>query len=256
MTEKSRESLLSAAFVKLADTLIDDFDVVDLLQTLVEECVRIFDTQAAGLMPASTGGELELVASTSEEAKLVEIMQLSAGRGPCIDCYRSGVAVAVSDLDGANEPWPEFRAEARAQGFRSVYAAPMRLRGAVIGTLNLLGTAATTLSQRDADGVQALADAATIGILQERLVRESGMVTEQLNRALTSRIFIEQAKGVLSETESVSMDEAFAMIRSYARSNNLQLQAVAESITNRSLKIGKFATKAPSSTTKPHPFVG
>jgi len=214
MTETSREALLSAAFVKLADTLIDDFDVVDPLQTLVEECVRIFDTEAAGLMLANADGALELVASTSEEAKLVEIMQLSAGGGPCIECYRSGVAVAVADLDGVGRQWPEFRAEALVQGFRSVYAAPMRLRGTIIGTLNLLGTSATTLTQRDADGVQALADAATIGILQERLVRESRTVTEQLNRALTSRIFIEQAKGVLSETESMSMDEAFTIMRS------------------------------------------
>lgn len=239
MSEPSREILMNAAFVKLADTLIDDFDMVDLLHTLVEECIRIFDTQAGGLMLADADGNLELVASTSEEANLVEIMQLSAGAGPCVQCFETGVAVIVTDIEHDAAQWPDFRREALAQGFRSVYAAPMRLRGKIIGTLNLLGTHRGSLSDRDAEAVQALADAATIGILQERLVRETTIITEQLNRALTSRIFIEQAKGVLSESEGISVDEAFALLRSFSRDSNRPLQSVAEAVANRTLRIGK-----------------
>ncbi len=230
---------MSAAFVKLADTLTDNFDMVDLLHTLIDECIRIFDTEAAGLMLADAEGNLELVASTSEEANLVEIMQLGAGVGPCVTCFTSGAAVVVPDIAEDAGQWPDFRAEALAQGFQSLYAAPMRLRGETIGTLTLLGTGRGSLSDRDAEAVQALADAATIAILQERLVREGALVTEQLNRALTSRIVIEQAKGVLAESENISMDEAFAILRRFSRDGNRSLQAVAQAVANRSLRLGK-----------------
>ena len=239
MSGVSREALLGAAFVKLADTLIDNFDLVDLLHTLVDECVRIFDVQAGGLMLADDEGRLELVSSSSERAELVEVMQLNAGVGPCIECFATGTAVVVADIDHDGSRWPEFRTEALAQGFHSVYAAPMRLRGEVIGTLNLLGTSAGSLSQVDSGAIQSLADAATIAILQERLLHESAIITAQLNRALTSRIFIEQAKGVLSQSESISMDEAFNRMRSFARASNKTLQDVAEAIANRTLVIGK-----------------
>ena len=239
MNEQSRESLMSAAFVKLADTLIDDFDMVDLLHTLLDECIRIVDTQAGGLMLADSRGRLELVASTSDEANLVEVMQLNAGAGPCVDCYNGGSPVVVADIEAEGNRWPDFRREALAQGFHSVYAVPMRLRGKTIGTLNLLGTTVGSLSERDAEAVQALADAATIGILQERLVRENTIATEQLSRALTSRIFIEQAKGVLSESQSISIDAAFILIRQYARDTGRPLHAVAEAVANRTLTISR-----------------
>ena len=239
MSEVSREALLGAAFVKLADTLTEDFDLVDLLHTLVDECVRIFDVQAGGLMLADDSGRLELVSSTSERAELVEVMQLNAGAGPCIECFEFGSAVVVNNIDTEGLRWPAFRTEALVQGFRSVYAAPMRLRGKIIGTLNLLGTTEGTLTKVDAGAIQSLADAATIAILQERLLRESEIITAQLNRALTSRIFIEQAKGVMSQSESISMDEAFNRMRSFARASNRTLQDVAEAVANRSLVIGQ-----------------
>ncbi|MHB1329861.1 MAG: GAF domain-containing protein, partial [Gemmatimonadales bacterium] len=196
MTETSRERKLSVAFVKLADTLIADYDVVDLLHTLVEECTALVDTDAGGLMIADPSGQLQLVASTSERADFVEIMQLNAGSGPCLDCFATGTAVAVSDIEASGSRWPEFQAAAQQQGFRSVNATPLKLRGQVIGTMNLFSTRVGELSGSDAAVVQALADVATIGILQERLIRESGIVSEQLQRALDSRILIEQAKGV------------------------------------------------------------
>ena len=229
---------MNAAFVKLADTLIDDFDMDDLLHTLVEACVRIFDTEAGGLLLADADGNLELVASTSDEANLVEVMQLSAGAGPCVQCFDTGTAVVVTDIETDADQWPAFRAEALAQGFRSVYAAPMRLRGRIIGTLNLLGTNVGSLTSRDAEAVQALADAATIGILQERLLRESAIVTEQLNLALASRIVIEQAKGVLSESERIPVDDAFVLLRNYSRANNRPLRDVAADVASRTLRIG------------------
>ena len=237
MTVVDREARLNAAFVKLADTLTDDYDVDDLLHTLVDECTAILDAQAAGLMLAGTDGKLRLVASTSERADLVEVTQLNTGKGPCVDCFSSGQPVSVADIENAAGDWPEFRAEALKQGFRSLYATPMRLRGEIIGTLNLLSTRVGILNNRDAEAAQALTDVATIGILQERLIHERGVVAEHLQRALDSRILIEQAKGVLSEIGGISVDVAFENMRAYARSNNLRLREVAEGIVNRSIDL-------------------
>jgi GAF domain-containing protein len=237
MTAESREARLNAAFVKLADTLTDDYDVVDLLHTLVAESTAILDTHAGGLMLAGNDGKLQLVASTSAKADLVEMMQLNSGKGPCVDCFTSGEPVGVADIENAREDWPEFRAEALKQGFRSLYATPMRLRGEVIGTMNLMCTRVGILNSPDAEAAQALTDVATIGILQERVIHERGIVAEQLQRALDSRILIEQAKGVLSEIGGVSVDQAFENMRTYARSNNLRLHDVAQRVVDRSITL-------------------
>ncbi|MEO6827953.1 MAG: GAF and ANTAR domain-containing protein [Microbacteriaceae bacterium] len=237
MSEVSRETRINEAFVKLADTLTADYDVIDLLHTLMEECIELLGTQAGGLMLADTLGNLELVASTNEQADFVEIMQLNAGAGPCIECFTAGKAVAVADIDDVGTTWPEFRAAALQRGFRSVHATPLQLRGQIIGTMNLFGTSVGVLSPKDAAVTQALADVATIGILQERMIRESSIVTEQLQRALDSRVLIEQAKGVLSQTGSMEMGEAFSALRAYARNNNLSLRSVAEGVTTRSLDV-------------------
>jgi GAF domain-containing protein len=235
MTNQSREGQLSAAFVKLADTLVADFDVVDLLHWLVEECTHILDTEAGGLLLVDPAGELQLVASTSEEAELVEILQLAAGGGPCLDCFKSGEPVTVGDIDAQAKQWPEFSAEALRQGFRSVHATPLRLRGQTIGTMNLFSTHVGELGPTDIAVAQALADVATIGILQERNIRSATLVAEQLQHALDSRILIEQAKGVLAATTGMSMNDAFATMRSHARNENLSLRKVAEDVIARKI---------------------
>jgi GAF domain-containing protein len=237
MSTMTRETRLNAAFVKLADTLIDDYDIVDLLHTLVEECTAIFDVQAGGLMLADADGQLQLVASTSEKADLVEIMQLNAGQGPCVECFETGKPVAIADIEDSGSKWADFRAEALKQGFHSIYATPLRLRGQTIGTLNLLSTSVGDLNERDALAAQALSDVATIGILQERLVKERGIVADQLQRALDSRVLIEQAKGVLSELASTGVDDAFRVMRAYARGHNMRLHDVAEGIVSRTISI-------------------
>ncbi len=237
MRTPSRETRLNAAFVTVADTLTADYDVVDLLHTLVTECTEILAAQAGGLMLADSSGRLQVVASTSERADLVEVMQLAAGAGPCVDCFTSGTVVSVPDIQASTEDWPAFRLAAAQQGFKSVHATPMRLRSDVIGTMNLFSTAVGSLKRRDAALAQALADVATIGILQERVSAQSQVVTEQLQRALDSRILIEQAKGVLSQSAGFSMDEAFVVLRAHARNHNLTLRAVAEGVANRTLDV-------------------
>ena len=227
MTTETRESKLSAAFVTLADTLVTEFDVVDLLHRLVERCTDILDTQAGGLMLVDPTGQLELVASTSEEAELVEIFQLAAGEGPCLDCFRTGSPVTVGNIEIDGRSWPTFSTEALKHGFKSVHATPLRLRGQVIGTMNLFSQHIGALAPEDIAVAQALADVATIGILQERHIRSASVVAEQLQCALGSRTLIEQAKGVLAATMNTTMNDGFTIMRTYARNRNLPLRQVA-----------------------------
>lgn len=237
MITDTRETRLSSAFLRLADTLTADYDVVDLLQTLVDECVAIFDVDAAGVLLADQNRRLRLVVSTSVETNLVEDMQLDAGLGPCVTSFATGMIVSVANIEESGARWPLFREVALQQGFRAVYAIPMKLRGEVIGTLNLLSTSAGSLGSRDADAAKALTDVATIGILQERLVRERSTLADQLQHALDNRVLIEQAKGMLAQIGAFGMNEAFDTMRKYARSRSVKVNEVAASIVDQSLDV-------------------
>jgi len=237
MTDSNREDRLIDTFATLADTLIDDYDVVDLLQTLVESCSDLFDVAAAGLLLADADGELEVIAATSEASRLVEVMQLSARAGPCVESFRTGTVVSLTDVEKSPPEWSRFRDSAREQGFAAVFAIPLRLRETTIGTLNLLAGSPGELPHRDMRAAQALADVATIGILQERMLRESRSIREQLTNALQSRVLIEQAKGVLAYSRGISMEEAFTLLRTYARTNRLLLSKVAQGLVEQTLVI-------------------
>ncbi len=236
MVTSTRAERVSVAFVKLTDTLVADYDVLDLLHTLVEQSVELLDVAAAGLLLADPSGELQVVASTSEESRLVEVLQLQAGAGPCVECYLTGRTVAVEDIE-ALTAWPGFRGAALSQGFRSVHAVPMRVQGRTIGAMGLFGATAGPLTAEDAAIGQALADVATISLMQERTIREAALVNEQLQRALNTRVLIEQAKGVIAHTAGVDMDEAFNRLRNHARSNSQSLQVTAASIVDRRLTL-------------------
>lgn len=237
MTETSREAALVDAFTTLADSLVAGFDVIELLQSLVETCHDLLDVSEGGILLADDSGELEVVASTSEATSLVETMQLDAEEGPCWECFRTGKVVSVPSLDEGDARWPRFARVAREQGFRSVHAVPLRLRETVIGTLNLLRHEPGELNERDVRVAQALADVATIGIVQERTLRESTAVQAQLQSALTTRVVIEQAKGVLAHTHDVSTDEAFELMRSHARRTRTRLADVARGLVERRLTL-------------------
>jgi GAF domain-containing protein len=245
MDETSREMRISAAFVKVADSLTTDFDIVELLHTLVEECVQILGIDAGGLMLADQQGELQVMTSTSESAELLEVLQRGAAVGPCIDCFLTGRPVSVPDIQHSEGRWPAFQRAALQQGLHSAHATPMKLRGQVIGTMNLFGAAKGPVSARDAALAQTLADVATIAILQERLIREGNLVAEQLHSALDSRIVIEQAKGVIAHSLSLDMPDAFSVLRTYARNNNLTIRSVAEQISNRTLTVHSMLAGSP-----------
>ncbi len=236
-TPSTREQALADTFVMLADTLVDDYDVVDLLQRLAEACVRILDAAAAGLLLRDDRGGLAVVASSSEQTRLLELFQLQNNEGPCLDCVDAASAVVCSDLQDEARRWPRFVGAATDAGFRAVIAIPMRLRTHVVGGLNLFYSTAQSLPAADQRIAQALADAATIGILQQRSSRRSLLLADQLQNALNSRVAIEQAKGVLAERNGVDMDAAFAMLRHHARNNNLRLTEVASAVVSGGLTL-------------------
>jgi GAF domain-containing protein len=235
---RSREHALARTFVVLADTLVADYDVVDLLDQLVAASVSLLDVSAAGLLLDDQRGHLALVASSSEGTRLLEIFQLQSNEGPCLDCVRTGALVTSADLEADRDRWPLFVPEALAAGFRSVTAVPLRLREQTIGGLNMFSDTATLLADEDRDLAQALADVATIGILQQRSAHRTSVLAEQLQHALSSRVVIEQAKGVIAERDQVDMDVAFATLRKHARDHNLKLGEVALAVVRGSLTPG------------------
>ena len=238
VTSTGREQALADTFVTLADTLVDDYDVVDLLQRLADACVDLLGAAAAGLLLLDQRGGLAVVASSSEETRLLEVFQLQNNQGPCLDCVHTATAVVSGDLHAENARWPLFVPAASAAGFRSVVAVPMRLRTETIGGLNLFYPGAQELPAADQRVAQALADVATIGILQQRLTHRNVVLAEQLQQALNSRVTIEQAKGVLAERDTISMDSAFARIRRHARDHNLKLTEVALAVVNGDITPG------------------
>jgi GAF domain-containing protein len=222
---------LSAIFVEAADTLVDEFDLFDFLHLLTDRASSLVGAAAAGLMLADEHGRLEFIAGSDENVRLVELFQLQNAQGPCLEAFRTGRSVINVDLAAATGRWPLFAPRAAAAGFRSVHAFPLRLRSQVIGALNVFGdTTGGNFDDADVPIMQALADVATIGLMQERAIRRSEALTEQLQGALNSRIVIEQAKGALAQIHGVTVDEAFNRIRAYARSNNRRLTEVAHLI--------------------------
>jgi transcriptional regulator with GAF, ATPase, and Fis domain len=225
---------LAEAFVALADTLVDDFDVVDFLHELTVRCAQVLSVSAAGVLLADQRGALRVVAASTEQTRLLELLQSQTDQGPCPECFHTGRPVAVADLaaPAVATRWPRFVAEARQIGFASVHALPMRLRTDVIGALNLFHTKARALADETVRLAQALADVATIGLLQARAIRQRETLAEQLQSALNSRVAIEQAKGVIAERRQVDMDQAFTLLRTSARSRNRRLADVARAVVN------------------------
>jgi GAF domain-containing protein len=230
-----REALLARTLVELADTLVDDFDVVELLTLLADRCVEVLDVDAAGLMLAAPEGDLRVVASSSEGMRVVELFEIQSQEGPCPDCYRTGEPALSQNLATVDNHWPRFGPVAIDAGFKSVHALPMRLRGVTIGALNLFRVDEGTLDEADVVAAQALADVATIGILQHRAALQAHVVVDQLNDALNSRVMIEQAKGMLAERAGLDMEDAFSWLRNHARSHNLLLVDVAQSVIDGTL---------------------
>jgi GAF domain-containing protein len=231
----TRETGAVRSLVEMADTLVDDYDVVDLLTGLTDRCVSLLGVSAAGVMLASPAGSLGLVASSSEAMRLLEEFELQAEKGPCLDAFRDGEPVEHEDLEAGPGRWPSFSAAARKAGFRSAIALPLRLREVTLGALNLLNVTRTPMNAADLIVARAFADLAALSVAQHRASAEALRLNEHLTVALTSRVIIEQAKGVLSERAGVDVAEAFARLRAYSRNGNLRLTDVAQAAIDGTL---------------------
>jgi GAF domain-containing protein len=248
LTETPRETRVLDAVVSLVDTLLEDFDVVDLLTELTERCAELLGVAAAGFLLADPLDQLRVLAATTKQARELELFQLQADEGPCVDCYATGQPISVAELNAAAARWPRFVPAALDAGFASVHAVPMRAAGIVLGALGLFGTDAGELDQADRLVAQTLAHIACVAILQEHAPTPS-TVMPQLRSALASRVIVEQAKGFVREILDVPVEEAFTLLRSYARTNREHLTDVARRLlTDRHARpvliaaISEFAT--------------
>lgn len=233
MTTPARERVLAETLVLLADTLVVGYDLVELLHTLVERCADIVGAADAGILLADPDGYLEVVAATSEAARVVELRQIRGVGGPSLEAYASGRVATVADVADVEERWPDVARAARDAGYARIDSVPMRLRAESIGALTLYRATLAPLDAADLTAAQALADVATIGILHERAFREADLTRRQLQRALESRVVIEQAKGIIAQTHDLGVDAAFALLRAHARSAGERLHDVARDVVER-----------------------
>ncbi len=231
MSDANREADVLGAVVSLVDSLLDDFDVVELLTQLTEHCIQLLDVASAGLLLADHTPQLHLMTATSARTAELELFQLQADEGPCLDCFSAGVTVSVADLRTQAARWPRFVPAAAEAGFVSVHALPMRAAGMVVGTLGLFGASSGELGPADTAVGQTLAHVATVAILQQRAPTPDGVVP-RLHAALASRVVVEQARGVLRSRLKVSIDDALALLRQYARSNGQHVTEVARRLVS------------------------
>lgn len=232
---------LVRAFVDLADTLVSDFDVTEVLYTLVERLMRLFEVAGVGLMLADDEGRLAVVASSGEKARIIELLELQQKQGPCFDAFATGRYILSEDFEADRVRWPDIIDEAVAAGYSAVHAVPMRLRDQVIGALNIFEASPRKLTEEDIPVVRGMAEIATIAILQSRAMNQVRETADQLQVALRTRVVLEQAKGMLSQGSGVTVEESFALIRKYARDRGMRLAEVARMVVEGEIEPQELA---------------
>ncbi len=249
----TREERIVATFVELADTMVEPFDVIEFLHRLVERSMELMDCAEVGLLLANAAGSLQVMASSSERSEALELLQSRNEEGPCFECYRGSRPVFSEDLAADADRWPTFALAAVQNGINSVHAIPMRVHSRTIGALNLFRAEPGRLAARDVPLGQGMADIAAVALIQERAMRETRGVVQQLQGALNSRVLIEQAKGVLSERGRVSVDAAFVSMRGYARAHNIRLSDVAHEVIDGRLGTAALAELSPGAASQRRP---
>lgn len=243
----TRQALTATAFVEIVDTLVGDFDVIEVLTVLTSRCVELLEADAAGILLADSDGHLRVVGASTEKIQLLELFQVQNDEGPCLDCFHTGHVVLHSDLD-QDSPWPRFAAECTKAGFLSVCAVPLRFKAHILGCLNMFLSKPDGLTDTEVELARSLAHVASIAIIQDQATRDAAIREGQLQHALNSRIAIEQAKGMIAEHNNVDMDQAFSRLRTYSRNNNRGLTEVAESLI-----AGTTAVEAVRAARRPPP---
>lgn len=223
---------LAQAFVRLADSLVADYDAAQLAQRLSDSCLSLLPVAAAGIMLCDTSGRLNALAVSGEQSRLLELLQRETDNGPWAHAFRMGEPFFVDDLTVEQSRWPAFGALRMEYDFRAVAALPLRLRDERIGVLNLFASQAGPMSDTDIAVAQALADVATTGLVHQRMLMHSELINQQLQTALNSRVVIEQAKGVLAERGHIDIARAFTLLRAHARRTNQRLTELAHAVVD------------------------
>jgi len=228
----TRQALTATTFVEIVDTLVDDFDVIEVLTLLTSRSVELLEAAAAGILLADSAGQLRVIGASTERVGLLELFQIQNDEGPCLDCFHTGEVVRSSSLDEIS-PWPQFAAESVRAGFPSVCAVPLRLKDLILGCLNLFMSEPVGLSDAEILLAQALADVASIAIVQDQASRQAAIREGHLQHALTSRISIEQAKGMIMFARGCSADEAFEWLTRVSSTRSLKVRDVAVMIVQQ-----------------------
>ncbi|MEE6169132.1 MULTISPECIES: GAF and ANTAR domain-containing protein [unclassified Mycolicibacterium] len=227
-----RYEQLAGAFVGLADTLVADYDVAEFAQRLVDRLTTLLPVSEAGIMLGDGNQHLHVFASSSESTRLLELLQVEANAGPCLEAYFTRQTVPVPEIQETRDRWPAFAECAAEYGFSAAFALPLRLREESVGSVNLLRTQPGPMSASDLAVGQGLSDVATVGILHHRILMRAEVVNQQLHSALNTRTIIEQAKGVLAERGGIDMDKSFALLRAHARRTNQRLADLARAVVD------------------------
>jgi transcriptional regulator with GAF, ATPase, and Fis domain len=239
---------LADVFVEVADTLVDEYDVIEFLQMVTNRTAELIGASDVGLLLADQRGRLQFMAASNEDVKRLEFFQVQINEGPCLDAFQRGEPVVNADLQDAGDRWPQFAPRAAAAGYRSVHAIPLRLRTEVIGAMGVFGTDVGRLEEADVHIAQALAHVATVGLLQEQAIRRAEVLAEQLQSALNSRIVIEQAKGAIAQSRNVSVDDAFLILRAHARRTNSRLGDVAHAALADPASLSELSSPLPAAS--------
>ncbi|MFF4500159.1 ANTAR domain-containing protein [Streptomyces sp. NPDC001401] len=245
MTHHSmRELRLATALVEAADTLTESFEATDHLRRVADHCVELLAARAAGIMLIDGGRAVSMSGSSRQEAVVLDLLAAQHGGGPCLESYGSGRPVPPVSIRAAHAEarWPDFTERALGHGIAGTFAVPLRRGGTALGALNVFLPAPPDGSSPDGSSpggesglpvAQLLADAAAVGVQNHRTFTQYRSLTEQLQEALSSRVRIEQAKGMLAERWNIEPDEAFATLRQYARRRRLPVNRVAQAVIER-----------------------
>lgn len=234
-TGAERERRVTQAFVALAGGLTQSGEPLALVEQLTGYCADLLDVASAGLLLADSRGLLSVVAASTANTRRLEAFQAQSAEGPCHDCYTTGAPVLIADLTVHHARWPHFVPAALQAGFVSVHAVPMRMHDHTLGALNLFSSSPGTLNDQDVSLAQALADVASVALVQDRNATSRDALNTQLQTALNSRVLIEQAKGLLAQSGDLDMANAFTLLRKYARDHNLKINDVAQALVSRGL---------------------
>lgn len=231
----NRETWLAETLVELADTSASEFVDTEYLRTLASRLRILLAPAEIGLIIGAERGRPRLAAATSDRTRDLVTFELQHDDGPCVRAYRNGETVLNQDVSGAEQPWPRFAEKARAVGVRFASALPMRRHADIVGAVGILDARGSTVSAQDIALARTLAEAATIGLRQQRALEVSTQRSTQLQHALDSRIVIEQAKGMVAARLGLSLGEAFGLLRDHSRQHNERLAEVAAKVIRQEL---------------------